>query len=533
MGIEDDDQASRPVLPTREGSLASNVRELDRDGSLKGLTPDARVESQIQEEKDHGALMSAIARKYSADGSDESSVESEISEITMSVAPSSIDSKRENPREEKELAKIESAQEQKRRDENKDGRLEKEEKISPVSPLQTMQITRAVLEGEKEKEQAGNSAQTRNDSLTPPPPGNELRRNQYLRSNPGAVAVPGTSQDSVRTILVGDDRDSGPAAQVNPLLDATLVKEEDEAEEGRVERSRAVTAEPMPEEKPKSFCASIMDGRVCAVIICLVLSVAGIVAGVTIFLINKEPATEISAELNVTETPTPGPSSSPTIFLEFDPPSPADCAAIANATDVDAQDDLIMKLFEIRLDVTFGESSADNIPSLFNTLQGQLQKIMGPFLAGCDDINRLLIEEPPAIRGARKLSKKYVVGNALFSFPSPDQLIGCKAEEPNVCYKVFLDLQLYVKGEERIAKLIALISGGFAEDLVKMLLLGEPFKGIKFVAISTDATDSPTTAPTMAPTRKDDTRRPTPQPTFIRDNPVTPSPTVSLQNVCA
>jgi len=347
------------------------------------------------------------------------------------------------------------------------------------------------------------------NTSNPPPPLENLERNQYLRSSPGAVAVDGSGTTNVDdqytisfseerrnpvTAVMGCDEEGGELLSAEPIEDDDLAGDVEEQQEA----AEMVAVELIDDQKAKNFLVSVRDRRVMLIFFGLLLVATALVTGLLV-----GPRQEINTKtfLFGTNSPTPvpvtdTPTSSPTFYFEFDPPSQEECRRIAAGHAVmNDHEDQILRNFEIQFDVSLSRNSEIENDEILSLLDKALQRTFATSLAGCDEVDyqRML---------RRRLLRKNVVSNASFksNFRESES---CLSASPDICYRMVVTLELYLKGEERINKLLGLITSVFdRESLVDTLGLPPPFHSVLFAAIkSTDPTESPTQAPTLMPSR--------------------------------
>jgi hypothetical protein len=222
---------------------------------------------------------------------------------------------------------------------------------------------------------------------------------------------------------------------------------------------------------------------------------------------------------------TPAPTSAaPTSGLLFNPPSEEDCAAIANGDALTNQEGGIVNEFNLPVDVTFlPTSDTDMNDALMDELMNAIQQYLMPLLVGCvvEDSRRL---DAPVIRGSRKLdsSLRYVILNAITNGEYLAEE-SCEEDVEAPCYRVSVNLQLFLKEETSFFTLINFIAADFdgsARPLVDRLGLADPFKTIELVGVSSlTPTEAPTSQPSSLPSVS-----PTMNPTA---SPTTPPPTAT------
>jgi hypothetical protein len=111
------------------------------------------------------------------------------------------------------------------------------------------------------------------------------------------------------------------------------------------------------------------------------------------------------------------------------------------------------------------------------------------------------------LRRSTQVTSKYVIAGAIV-FADYKSNQDCEKDSQTPCYRVDLELYVYLKGDEKILKLLTLVSAVFGDSpsLVGKLKLEDPFRVITIVGISSNnPTDTPSTKPSLEPN---------PQPTF-------------------
>jgi hypothetical protein len=185
------------------------------------------------------------------------------------------------------------------------------------------------------------------------------------------------------------------------------------------------------------------------------------------------------------------PTTSPVEFSLYDPPTPEQCESIAAGT-FEPQDTLIVKTFEIPMDVNLEYETTD-VDIMVDMLNKQLQSKLAPQMAGCSDVRRLL-------RTARKLdASRYIVGNVIMEASHQAQA-QCIIKQDS-CYRVLVNVSLYLHGDESTLPLVSRIGSVFGrgDSLVDELELPPPFDAIEVHAVSATF---PTFFPAMTPTTK-------------------------------
>jgi len=330
----------------------------------------------------------------------------------------------------------------------------------------------------------------------PPPPPN--------RSKPGAVRVPGFQTDtatSTDNLASESTSQSAPTKSSAPILQASVVVDEQEQSStpNRPSASMPVLAEPMKEgeessKRSSSCCAMLKDRRLLTILVILIIIIIAFAIGITLVVMNKETITTNTVEYIAT-TPAPttattaptAPTAAPTEAPEFLPPSRAQCERIEAGEEVENQDQLILKTYHIELDVAISDFAS------LTPLVNQMQAILAPMLAQCDDIlnrsrHRQLRRNARIQGGHRKLISDYLVANAKFSKATVQTNRSCKAGATQPCYKVIQTIDLYIKQDELDVRLISLIMDAFdGESLVDLLDLGYPFESIDMIGVTSSS----------------------------------------------
>ncbi|CAJ1953924.1 unnamed protein product [Cylindrotheca closterium] len=283
-------------------------------------------------------------------------------------------------------------------------------------------------------------------------------------------------------------------------------------------------------------------------------------AGVGIFFATQSdsetpvPANEtnntIGTEKSITEatkTPTTSPSFLPSVFpstsptetVVYDPPSPADCAAVSRGDDLVGQEDLNLQTFTVPMDVVLSTSLDDEIVRV--ELQERIQALFMPELIGC-------FLDTRRVRGRQLVSSPYTVANGKVMVQARPDTPCTRSIEPK-CLHVSASLDLYVRGSERPFDLISLIVQVLGPEalLVSNLSLQQPFVEIFIVTVASGIislapsstptavssenptlflTESPSTDPTTAPVTFPTTEEPTGLPTVAPIVLATPEPSL-------
>lgn len=232
---------------------------------------------------------------------------------------------------------------------------------------------------------------------------------------------------------------------------------------------------------------------------------------------------------NVTVVPpTATPTLDPTEMLPlYNPPTLEDCMAMSTGSVVEGQGTMLSKNFTIDLDVSL---FADTSPELLEPkLQTKIQSVLVPQMAGCSDISTRRRVGTEKKKNRRTLDiENYVIGNGLVKVVCNNDAENSSCEETaqQPCYRCSTVLELFMKEDERILNLLAIITEVFAADfsLTTALELDTPFQNV--VAVSVDS-GTPTDAPTPSPTRlasESPTIRPSTLPTGLPSSRPTMAP---------
>jgi hypothetical protein len=248
-----------------------------------------------------------------------------------------------------------------------------------------------------------------------------------------------------------------------------------------------------------------------------VVVLLAILAGVAIFFLKSArdgdakstdttPAPSTPVPVAVTTVPTRSHTDPPTEFLQYDPPTPEDCQAIATGGTVTGQSNMLMMSFTMDLDIRLTVSvGSDEINSEMEELIEKIQSVLVPEMAGCDVGNRRWLQEEGGVRGSSRSlvveSARYMIANGI---TAANQAMPCEGDNSGMCYRVNVNLDLFLRGNEN--KIFAVISMilevvGEEDELVQKLGLVLPlFDQITLVGVnSNDPTDAPSTTPTVLP----------------------------------
>ncbi|KAL3927921.1 MAG: hypothetical protein SGBAC_012877 [Bacillariaceae sp.] len=257
-----------------------------------------------------------------------------------------------------------------------------------------------------------------------------------------------------------------------------------------------VTNDPDDENKlaSKKWCIT-------AVILILLMVGGGVGA---YFGLNKEPSEDqtttlvfpgTSAPLPPMPTPqpfTPSPTQAPTPnLLVFPKPTPADCLSVISGGQLEGQEFLETREFEI--DVIVSMQEVTNETEILDALRLTTQLLIVPELVGCigDGRRRRLSANQDTSRLLRNLQqdtidpRRYAIANGNFvSNYMSDQ--NCTSLGDGPCHHVVTTLSLAIKDEnESDYLLLTLLTDVYGvEDLKSKLLLATPFDTIALEKIT-------------------------------------------------
>eukprot|EP00980_Cylindrotheca_fusiformis_P000462 scaffold115_cov123-Cylindrotheca_fusiformis.AAC.2 len=366
----------------------------------------------------------------------------------------------------------------------------------------------------------------------PPPP---LRRSADFVT-PGATRVPGIRTRQPQRDEEQESSSSSdptvPQSDPTPLLSASLVVQD-----------VAVHAEPMgvmmmtdakSELAQSSFsccCSSFGKVRRCRLLVCfLVLAIVCLAAGITLML------------LHANNSSSNGESSSLDNLLLLDPPTQEDCLAIANGREISGQAELILKTFQVDMDVVLDQFEDDIVVPWLDILREQMQRIIAPALVGCHNNIFHLRRHLRQRRKAEEQNKSdsYVIGNAIFdsiqAANSGQLSSSCTAiaAASDSCVRVTAHIQLFVVDStavklsqlmNRIMMVLLLEDEDTNTSLVDRLELNTPFVSIHMVGVT--SRDPATASPTAAPISNNYSIPSAPRPTL---SPAFASPSVGYDD---
>ncbi|CAJ1947105.1 unnamed protein product [Cylindrotheca closterium] len=279
---------------------------------------------------------------------------------------------------------------------------------------------------------------------------------------------------------------------------------------------------------------------------CLVAVFLLIVGGGTIYLLLRPDKTDDSSSSDIAsnsnldnnQNPTSHPSAAPSAAVEtlpptesylYHPPSPQDCIAMKNDEMIIGQGNMTNRNFNLHFDVVLDAAKAVEIDSVLKELLEAIESYFVPSLAGCDDIMSSTKDNDGNRRRLALL--RYVVANAdVDGEVSVDESCTTTPEQP--CFRVVVNLKVYLKGNVRIAQLLNLIVGVVELDGFKGVSLGnarklekkvdaapvlaerwnlsDVFKGVVLARI--ESANAASSAPSMVPSISPSTSAPSSSP---------------------
>ncbi|KAL3941566.1 MAG: hypothetical protein SGBAC_004094 [Bacillariaceae sp.] len=227
-------------------------------------------------------------------------------------------------------------------------------------------------------------------------------------------------------------------------------------------------------------------------------------AAIPVVVVPNTPAPTVP--LPITPGPTPNPSTTPSLvptlpLPKYEPPSPEDCQALSNGLAVEGQEDMVVRKFQIILNVylTFNTNSGE----VATDLKLSIQEDIVPELAGCRlpsrrrNKNRKL-QQPqrplPVEDGSEEF--RFLIGNSNVTRVR-DTGNGCPSLD-RPCYEMEALMDVFLKDREDNIHVIHNLDRGF-DNLVDKL-------GVRLFdeidvqdIVNIQPTPSPTVALTMAP----------------------------------
>jgi predicted RNase H-like HicB family nuclease len=230
----------------------------------------------------------------------------------------------------------------------------------------------------------------------------------------------------------------------------------------------------------------------CSFILIAVVIAGGVSAGV---LLSGRSDSEAFS------TPPPTSStSSPTQFLLYPPPGEEQCMKVANDQQVDGQEQMILKRFEVLMQITLDTDTNFNL--LIPELEEKLQSVLMPAVVGCG-VEEELQNNKESDRSV--IPTRYVVANGEVVSMTSWHIGNCNGGPPQVCYQLIAVINLFLNGEESNITLLNVVVRGLGiegdENVVAALNLRPPFSKVLVLIISPILlTGAVTSAPTMLPT---------------------------------
>ncbi|KAL3937978.1 MAG: hypothetical protein SGBAC_007018 [Bacillariaceae sp.] len=213
-------------------------------------------------------------------------------------------------------------------------------------------------------------------------------------------------------------------------------------------------------------------------------------------------ATDSPTEL-ILQSPSPSgtPSSSPTAFLKYPPPSQEDCDAVAQQLPVQGERTMPVLGYDIKMEVILSRDNVEADTAMLD-IEEKLRSILIPSLVGCTDVQRR------QLRGKLQ-SHRRLVNSLQFAIASGRVTVrlsddgACETETTGtqLCYRIIVSLELSLKGEEKILDIMGIILQLLQrDDLVEFLSLNELVEILLMMTIaSTDRTNAPSSFPTDVP----------------------------------
>jgi hypothetical protein len=195
------------------------------------------------------------------------------------------------------------------------------------------------------------------------------------------------------------------------------------------------------------------------IFVALILIVSGI--GVAAYYIFS-PATESKNQLE-------------DLVYTFDPPTPEDCQAIENGTEVSNQENMIHDKLDVIFDVST-YSEIKDIQLLLEDFRYKAQNVMIPLVVGCLHYEEILGR--PLTEGESSASyfpERYLVGNGIVSNVTQSDA-PCKASSPKPCYRIVYNYDFWLKEDSTIVRLIVLVETTVRAELDYILETGDIVK---------------------------------------------------------
>eukprot|EP00980_Cylindrotheca_fusiformis_P002577 scaffold609_cov130-Cylindrotheca_fusiformis.AAC.13 len=368
---------------------------------------------------------------------------------------------------------------------------------------------------------------------------------------PAAGASVNGEEITVNAVAVDEEQEKHEAEE---RLKAQLLERQLELTQPQ-DDSILVATLPVLEEKKEDDGSSRKRRLVAFLTCCCCVLILAIALGIIFGLRSSSETTSTSRDTvtddndgNRTTVPTGSldsfpPSSSPTekVCL-FDPPTPNQCHRIANGTEVEGQEDMLVRNFQVGLDIGIDDDFDVDVVAL--DLQKVIQSYFIPDLAGCER-NSTTESSRSVVCGQQHRETDacpFAVANGVSTvLVSGDTGSECDEGIPN-CIRAIAVLDLYLKGSQRIFELIEMLTSILhQETLLECWNLTAGYESIVLTSVgSGDITPAPSSVPTGLPSASPTfqpsqlpsevpptTSRPTGyvSPTVPNKEPTTPPPT--------
>jgi len=172
--------------------------------------------------------------------------------------------------------------------------------------------------------------------------------------------------------------------------------------------------------------------------------------------------------LGPTPSPTIKPSSAPTVWLLYPPPSKSDCDSIAKNETIAGREQVENVQFDLDFEVVLMDNNTMTT-ELVNHFLDSIQEKMLPSLAGCNAILGDFFEDWRFV-----IFDAFVTGNFLQDEACTNNIFSSQN-----CHGVSLQLNLFLKGPVRLLDIIGLIS----DYQVDGLGLSGPFSAVRLTRL--------------------------------------------------
>mmetsp|Transcript_42232 Transcript_42232/g.102066 ORF Transcript_42232/g.102066 Transcript_42232/m.102066 type:complete len:790 (+) Transcript_42232:66-2435(+) len=189
------------------------------------------------------------------------------------------------------------------------------------------------------------------------------------------------------------------------------------------------------------------------------------------------------------------PTLAPTEFSIYDANSAEECESISMGGPVPNQDNMVVKGFDVRFDVSLTLLLSD-VSELVEDVEKRLQQYIAPQIAECLGYRRLSQEDEGDGAMRKLVVERNAIGNARF-FLTYQPEMSCDAGAPAPCIRLLGKLNLFLKGEEDTLPLANHIINFVGQDLIAALRLSAPFNVVEVVGVAVSAPFVP--GPTLAP----------------------------------